>query len=130
MYREIRPLGNHVQILVGDYRGDLDDLIGLRHQTGHLQIDPDQIVVIRHVASSFQYFGHHSKECRPSESLPPTADCCTSAPMTDAKCLRGSRAVTCRSYAATGCAASSISTMHNLTWLRSNRVATACIAPM
>ncbi len=46
------PFCDDIQVLVGDHRGDFDDLIGLGHQTGHLQIDPDQMLVIQHDAFS------------------------------------------------------------------------------
>ena len=48
MDRELRPLGDDVEVLVGDHGGDLDDLVAVGQQPGHLQIDPDQILVIAH----------------------------------------------------------------------------------
>ena len=37
-------LGEHTQVFVGYDRRDFDDQIGLGLETGHFQIDPDQIV--------------------------------------------------------------------------------------
>ena len=37
-----RSLIQNLQVLVGDDRGDLDDVVGVGLQTGHFQIYPDQ----------------------------------------------------------------------------------------
>ena len=42
--RDHRPFGEDVQIAIGDDGGDLDDAIVEGVQTGHFQIDPDEIV--------------------------------------------------------------------------------------
>src|ERR1700754_442836 len=46
-YGEDRSLGKHVQILVRHDRGDFQDGIVIRIQTGHLQVDPDEVVFVR-----------------------------------------------------------------------------------
>src|SRR5258707_1556107 len=43
MHREHRAFGKHVEVLVGYDRRDLDDEIGLRFESGHFQIDPNEI---------------------------------------------------------------------------------------
>ena len=43
MHREYRTFGKHVEVFVGYDRRDLDDEIGLRIETGHFQIDPNEI---------------------------------------------------------------------------------------
>jgi len=42
--RQHRTLRNHIQRGIRDDRCDLDDVIGLRIQAGHLEIDPDEVV--------------------------------------------------------------------------------------
>ena len=37
-----RPLGNDLQVVVGDQRGDLQDGVDIRIESGHLHVDPDQ----------------------------------------------------------------------------------------
>ena len=44
--RELRTFGKDVQRLVGNRRRDLEDRVGDRVQSGHLQIDPDQMVFV------------------------------------------------------------------------------------
>ena len=41
MHREYGSLGKHLQVFVGYDRGNFDDEIGVRLQTGHLKIDPN-----------------------------------------------------------------------------------------
>ncbi len=43
-----RALGQDLELRVGDDGGDLDDPVGIRIEPGHFQIDPDQVVPIRH----------------------------------------------------------------------------------
>jgi hypothetical protein len=45
--RELGAFGDDVQIAVGDQRRDLEDRVGVRIEPGHLQVDPDQVVVVR-----------------------------------------------------------------------------------
>src|SRR3984957_17874662 len=44
VYRDNRPLGEHVEVFVGYDRRNLYDEIGLRLQAGHFKIDPNQIL--------------------------------------------------------------------------------------
>src|SRR5260370_6350543 len=43
MHREHRTFGKHAEVFVGYDRRDLDDEIGLRLESGHFQIDPNEI---------------------------------------------------------------------------------------
>ena len=61
--REHRPLGDETQRGVGDEGRDLDDRVGLRLQTGHLEIDPDEGIATR------QGFRHGLHRCRRPRSL-------------------------------------------------------------
>ena len=45
--REFRTFGQHVEILVGDDRRDLEDRVAVGIEAGHLQIDPDQVVFVQ-----------------------------------------------------------------------------------
>ncbi len=49
-----RAGGQFVEILVGHDGGNLDDLVGGRVQSGHFQVDPDQVVVVHN-------YGHRWK---------------------------------------------------------------------
>ena len=44
------PFRHYTERRVGDDRRDLDDVIGLRVQAGHLEVDPDQVVSFQGVA--------------------------------------------------------------------------------
>ena len=46
--REFGAFGENVEILVGDDRRDLQDRIVAGIEPGHLQIDPDQVVLVQH----------------------------------------------------------------------------------
>jgi hypothetical protein len=37
------PFGEDIELTVGNDGGDLDDAMAFRNQTGHLQVDPDQV---------------------------------------------------------------------------------------
>jgi ribosome biogenesis GTPase / thiamine phosphate phosphatase len=50
MDREDRAVGNHDELLVGYHGRNFNDGIGIGLQTGHFQIDPDQVVTARHYA--------------------------------------------------------------------------------
>jgi len=39
---DIRPLRDHLQLVVGDHRGNLDDHVPCRVETGHLQVHPGE----------------------------------------------------------------------------------------
>ena len=39
-----RPFGDQVQLGVGHDRGDLDDVVDVRVQPGHFEVDPDEVV--------------------------------------------------------------------------------------
>ena len=41
---EHRTLGEHVELPVGDDRGDLQDRVAHRIEAGHLEVDPHQVV--------------------------------------------------------------------------------------
>jgi hypothetical protein len=43
MHCEDRALRQHIEVFVGYDRRNLDDEIGLGFETGHFQIDPNQI---------------------------------------------------------------------------------------
>jgi hypothetical protein len=43
VYRQDRPIGEHLEVFVGYDRGDFQDNVGLGEQPGHFQIDPDKI---------------------------------------------------------------------------------------
>ena len=43
-----RPFGQGVEVAVGDNGGHLDDDVGVRVQTGHFQIDPNQVLWVLH----------------------------------------------------------------------------------
>src|SRR5690348_16028831 len=45
-YREDRAVGQHVEVLVGNHRGDLENRIVVGVEAGHLQIDPDQVFFV------------------------------------------------------------------------------------
>ncbi len=47
---EYRPLGEGIQLLVRDDRGDLDDDVGIGLQPGHFEIDPDEVVGAAHAS--------------------------------------------------------------------------------
>ena len=49
MHRQHRSFRQHIQIGVGDDGGDLNDAILLGAQTGHFQVDPDQVVFRWHL---------------------------------------------------------------------------------
>src|ERR1700733_8187393 len=127
---QVRPLGDDVQVVVGEHRGNLDDLIAVRHQPGHLKVYPDQILVIRHSVSLPRQLGHHSKECRSAEALSHIAACCMCAATTVAKRWRARHAEASRSSAATSCAASSIPATASSTWSGSSRAPAPSTAPM
>src|ERR1700730_16788997 len=42
-YGQHRPFREHVEVFVGYDRGNFDDEIGLRLQTGHFEVDPNEI---------------------------------------------------------------------------------------
>ena len=44
VHGEYRTFGEHRQVFVGYDRGDFDDEVGVRLQTGHLKIDPNEIL--------------------------------------------------------------------------------------
>jgi hypothetical protein len=46
MDRDYRPLRENNQIGIGNHRGYLDNLILLRLQACHFQVNPDQIIAI------------------------------------------------------------------------------------
>ena len=46
-----RPLGNHVQLAIGDDRRNLDDVVEIRVQARHLEVDPDEIVSFQNVVT-------------------------------------------------------------------------------
>src|SRR5690606_4131092 len=50
-----RPFGEHVQLGVGDDGGNFDDHVLVRIQTGHFQVDPDQVIWVLH-SRSFAYW--------------------------------------------------------------------------
>ena len=53
MYREHRTFRQYIQLAVGNDGGDLDNTVGLGIETGHFQVDPDQVVrVLRHRRAS------------------------------------------------------------------------------
>jgi hypothetical protein len=43
---EHRTFGQNDQVFVGDDGGDFEDRIVVRIQTGHFQVDPDEIVFV------------------------------------------------------------------------------------
>src|SRR5690606_37103224 len=45
------PFGEHVELGVGDHRGDLEDGVVVGVQTGHFQVDPHQPLVVCHPRS-------------------------------------------------------------------------------
>ena len=45
--RDLRPVRQHPERRIGDDGGDLDDLLGIGIETGHLQIDPDEVGGVR-----------------------------------------------------------------------------------
>jgi hypothetical protein len=44
--REHRAFDARRHLRVGDHDGELDDAVALGRQAGHLEIDPDQVVVL------------------------------------------------------------------------------------
>ena len=52
MHRNHRPLGDNVEVTVGDDRRDFNNDILLWLKTCHLQVHPDQIIFLTHVAFS------------------------------------------------------------------------------
>ncbi len=44
MNRNDRTFGQNVQLAIGDDGGHLDDMVGVRAQTRHLQVHPDQSI--------------------------------------------------------------------------------------
>ena len=42
------PSASTLQLRVGDHGRDLDDAIRVGLETGHLQVDPDQVVAMLH----------------------------------------------------------------------------------
>ena len=44
--RQFGAFGEHVQLAVGDQRGDLQDRIGVGIEPGHLEVDPDQVLLV------------------------------------------------------------------------------------
>ncbi|MFH7391453.1 hypothetical protein, partial [Pseudomonas syringae group genomosp. 7] len=51
IHRNHRGFGHGFQLTFGDVRGPLDNDIGFRGQSGHLQIDPDQVLLVLHVST-------------------------------------------------------------------------------
>ncbi|MCY1368163.1 hypothetical protein D9M69_551300 [compost metagenome] len=49
-----RAFGQGVQVTVGDDGGHFDDDVGVRVQTGHFQVDPDQVLWVLHVSAPRQ----------------------------------------------------------------------------
>ena len=47
--REVRPLGDDIQVAVRDDRRNLDDVVRVGLQARHFQIDPDEVIGTRHV---------------------------------------------------------------------------------
>ena len=47
---EIRTLGDDLELGVGDQAGDLEHVLGVRVEPGHLHVDPDQRRVCGHAA--------------------------------------------------------------------------------
>ncbi len=43
-----RAFGQHVELAVGDDGGHFDDVVLVGIQTGHFQVDPDQVLGIQH----------------------------------------------------------------------------------
>ena len=57
MHGNYRPLRQNIQVGIGDDGRDLDDAVLLRDKTGHLHIDPYQIVITdRHQALLFNQY--------------------------------------------------------------------------
>ncbi|MCY1184852.1 hypothetical protein D9M73_255790 [compost metagenome] len=52
--RDHRTFGQGVQVAIGDNGGHFDDDIGIRVQTGHFQVDPDQVLRVLHVSAPRQ----------------------------------------------------------------------------
>ncbi len=52
--RDDRPFLDEFELARGDERRDLDDVVGLGAQPGHLEVDPDQMVGGRHDAGVYQ----------------------------------------------------------------------------
>ena len=50
----IRTFGENVQRFVGDDRGDLENRIAIGVQTGHFQVDPDQVLRVLHIRAPRQ----------------------------------------------------------------------------
>ena len=50
MHGDHGPLGDEIQIRIGDDCGHLNDAVSVRIQSGHLQIDPDQVILERHAS--------------------------------------------------------------------------------
>ena len=48
MNGQLRPMRDDVQLGVCDQHGDLDDAVDVGVETGHLQIDPDHVVLGAH----------------------------------------------------------------------------------
>ena len=43
-----RPLGQDLQVLVGNHGCNLENTVMLRVQTGHFKVDPDQVLWVLH----------------------------------------------------------------------------------
>jgi hypothetical protein len=41
-----RRFGNRVEAGIGDHQRDLDDAVGVRIETRHLHVDPDEVVAV------------------------------------------------------------------------------------
>src|SRR5258708_26876672 len=54
MHREDRAFSQHSEVFVGYDRRDLDDEIGLRLETGHFQMDPNEIFGRFHDVSAIE----------------------------------------------------------------------------
>ncbi len=62
--RQVRSLGDHLEILVRDDGGDLDDVIAVGLEARHFEIDQDQVLGAGHRRSVL--FSVMARECTPS----------------------------------------------------------------
>ncbi|MNY64968.1 hypothetical protein D3C86_2021590 [compost metagenome] len=49
MHRNHRAFGQDIEVAIGNDRGHFDDHVLLRIESGHFQVDPDQVLRVLHV---------------------------------------------------------------------------------
>ena len=84
VHREHRAFDADRQLRVGDDDGDLDDAVALGAQAGHLEVDPDQVGVVRGEVRSSGHRRDRKRARRRTPTLsamnPPSSDAASSPP--------------------------------------------------